>query len=348
MLTALLLMLLSACTSSSEPLCPSDNTADLEDKNLPIEIVAGRLEQTRAATIDPLETVYDNFQLVGFKKMPVGTRQYVFSRDALGTTPYEVHYNDGVWHYHDITYSGGSQYLKFWDLAAAYYQFSACAPVSSSVSFNNEGQLIISDLTTSDNPLECSYKRTKTPLGDYDLLVSATDQLTPAPSNMWSAVPLRFHHVLSKICFKIYNSEGTPLKIDNFKIEISNGEQIHTAASTYTQPSTFDYDTSLDINDVCNITSFSPELYSGSSRATATELFSTRVMPQNITNINAVITISYDGATNKKALIPLGDKWDKDKVYVYVLVIGPALILSEIEVEKWELGAEEEEVFTDW
>ena len=192
---------------------------------------------TRAA----LETVYDNFKVSAWKAFGQGGQQNVMNgykvqgSAASGGGTYK-------WDYEGIVAGGQTQVLRYWDLSAFPYEFRAVAPYLDGATITPEGltinatfqaQEMLNDVytppATAAEPCvvaHVSRVHDATSYADTDG-IKQTEINAAAKADGTRSLLMPFHHLMSKIGFRIYIDNPQPSSvehIDDYKIFIEDVE----------------------------------------------------------------------------------------------------------------------------
>ena len=200
---------------------------------------ATRAENSDAGTTYALKNYHTTFKVWGYKNVEATTGTLtstpVFDGVVLtwADTPSDPFTNTGDWTYSPI---------RFWDKAAASYDFHAAAPSTASWSINktaNSGMTVggltfsINGATVSGESLPFDFSAaTATPLHvtgqpddkfstDIDLMI-ATDVTKTAPYTQENRVEFLFNHILSRLNIGVKTSLATPNVVVLKSLEVYN------------------------------------------------------------------------------------------------------------------------------
>ena len=234
--------------------CSSNSTLEEErivDDRLPMvfgsSYASSEAAATRAATALQDDARFQSFKVGVWKNYGTpATQQNVMDG-------YRVDYNTSTnWKYEGI----GTQVLRYWDLSAFPYEFRAVAPYLENVTIAPErltinepfhAQQLINDTYTPASPEPCvvaHVSRKKTESGAYvdtDMIKNEEINNAAGTTNATRSVHLPFHHLNSKIGFRIFIDNPMPLyddytiSIQSIKITIVNpNKDFITKTGTYT------------------------------------------------------------------------------------------------------------------
>ncbi len=310
---------------------------------------------SRAETALQTTKTYRQFQVWGSKYLADNSKQEVFPG-------YIVKWDDNKgWYYEDLTNPNltDTQYLKYWDAEADHYIFDAVAygeSWASNLSCSN-GQLTITNITTSTDWLVAKTKRTITSPADEDMI--KTENTFSTPSNYHSDVPLRFYHLLAKVEFQIYaqdeDGKYKEVEITDFKavttdylwtevkysynlltgapLDLSNVTMLQRQASGYafiTKRSTITTDADYGVPQTVGETLVVPQQ------------FETRALTVSFKAYERPVT---------SATLTIQGGWKPNTHYVYILRYVPfidSVILVDVEALDYEWGGEQEQTQTNW
>ena len=257
---AILLLTAALCLAS----CSSDT--ELEEQNvvdLRQPMVFGTpasQAETEVTRSSDLNSRFNNFKVGVWKAFGMTTQQGVMEG-------YEVRYTSTArtdapdsynWYYEDLN----GQLLRYWDLGAFPYEFRAVAPYMSGATISPtsisidvtstpfRGQTYKDDVlnVTHDNSEPClvahvSRTRVATDYEDRDKIKNQEIN-TEGKANGTREVHMPFHHLISKIGFRIFIDNPMPLyndysiSLQSIKITVrSNDNSFVTAANGYTATS---------------------------------------------------------------------------------------------------------------
>ena len=196
---------LASCSNSE--VITEVNEPQVPDKAIAFETFssnATRAENSKEDIKEGLENHHSNFQVWGYKDVQA---DYVFN----GT---EVKYESSVWAYSPI---------RFWDKAAKFYYFYACAPSTADATTrfklnkasNDPKQeneyFTLSNVTLKDETLSASTTLTESYKHDnarnIDYMIAS--QCKIATSSSSQAVQLDFNHILSRLNIGVKKASKT-------------------------------------------------------------------------------------------------------------------------------------------
>ncbi len=234
--------------------CTSDGT--LEDENAVDTrqpMVFGNSTETAASTVTRAVTYLENnFKVNTWKNFGNASQQVVMDG-------YEVDYNSTAtpkWYYENVN----SQILRYWDLSAFPYEFRAVTPYSNDATITQNGitldatsspfqsqTYINGTYSTAGEPFMVSHvKREKdgTDYKDTDIIRSKEINVD-AKANATRGVHMPFHHLVSKVGFRIYINDPQPtspnytVTLKEITISVENtGNKFITASATYSATNT--------------------------------------------------------------------------------------------------------------
>jgi len=229
--------------------CSSDGT--LEDEK-PVDdrqpMVFGTTSESAESTVTRTVTyLLDGFKVNTWKNFGNTSQQTVMDG-------YKVEYTSSAspkWHYDDVN----TQVLRYWDLSAFPYEFRAVTPYSDNVTITSAGLTLTNTpfqaqtyvngnyTGTSTEPLMVSHvtrEKDGTDFKDTDV-IKATEINDAAKANATRGVHLPFHHIISKIGFRIFindpqtSSLNYTVTMKSIKISVTDGiGNFVTACEGYT------------------------------------------------------------------------------------------------------------------
>ncbi len=234
-------LLMTAC--SSDGTLEDEHVVDTRDP-----MVFGSSLSTAENTVTRAVTYLENgFKVNTWKNFGNASQQVVMDG-------YEVDYNSSAtpkWYYENVN----SQVLRYWDLSAFPYEFRAVAPYSANNTITQDGisldatsspfqaQTYINETySTANEPFMVSHvKRVKnnTDYEDTDI-IKDTEINNDAKANATRGVHMPFHHLVSKVGFRIYINDPQPtapeytVTLKEITISVENtGNSFVTASTTY-------------------------------------------------------------------------------------------------------------------
>lgn len=282
-------------------------------------------EASRAET--DLQSKYQQFLVWGSKYLADNTKQEVFPG-------YIVKWDDNKgWYYEDLTNPNltDTQYLKYWDAEADHYIFDAVAygeSWASNLSCSN-GQLTITNITTSTDWLVAKTKRTITSPADEDMIKN--ENTFSIPSNYHSDVPLRFYHLLAKVEFQIYaqDEDGNNKQDEdgtNKEVEITDFKAVTTDYLWTEVKYSYNLLTGAPL-DLSNVTMLQRQasglafIENGSTTTVDSgapqSVGSTLVVPQQFATRDLMVTFKADGRPVSSAILTIRNGWAPNTHYIY-------------------------------
>lgn len=155
---------------------------------------------------------------------------------------YEVKYNSGGWNNSQTSwdYVGETGFYKpqvqrYWDASALPYRFTAISPCPE--------HKAIEDFALTSNKLSmpesavytyqtCTNGDTTTGAEPY-VVADTTYNDYIDNNNQAKKVALPFHHLTSKVCFALYSSSGSGIKVSNITIKAERQDGFITSAHSY-------------------------------------------------------------------------------------------------------------------
>lgn len=229
------LAMLTACTSDKT----LEEVVDISLPDSPMRFSTQReAEQNVTRAL-----LRQGFQVSCWKNYPTATMQTVMDE-------YEVVYTTGEtrnWSYEDVE----GQYLKYWDLSAYPYEFRAVTPYLHKGIIDNTATGLSIDLTSGESQfraqtflddvynqdvtasepcLVAQVSRSRDHLSQYIDRDCLADQLinTATQYNPVREVNLPFHHLMSKVGFRLYIDDPTvpsyDIRLSNVSISIFNAK----------------------------------------------------------------------------------------------------------------------------
>lgn len=249
--------------------CSSDSTLSEErvvDTRQPMTFgattSAAETEVTRSTA---LEGTYNDFKVGVWKAFGLGTQQnvmngYKVAHDDTPATDGKYTYN---WTYENVL---DGQVLRYWDLSAFPYDFRAVAPYMDGATITADGLTI----STANKPFMAQWledgtynvtesvsepcvvshvtrKKDNTGFVDTDVIKNTEINFAAGKADATRSVHVPFHHLMSKVGFRIYIDNPQPVRpdwqndygvwIDNITITVEKNGFISSSA-TYSATNT--------------------------------------------------------------------------------------------------------------
>jgi hypothetical protein len=211
---------------------------------------------TRAA----LETTHNDFKVGTWKAFGLATQQNVMDGYRVSyTSTMQSDYGNGYnWYYEGLN----GQLLRYWDLAAFPYEFRAIAPYDNHTTITTDGIAIgcaegnyfrsqqrTGDTNTTGNEpyVVCHVTRTQQADGTYaDTDIIKNERInTVGEANATREVHMPFHHLMTKVGFRVFIDNPAPEQkpyhviLESVKISVHQaGGQFITDSKTYTASNT--------------------------------------------------------------------------------------------------------------
>jgi len=220
--------------------CSSDNTLE-EEKKVDIRqpMVFGTSSAASETTVTRavnLETEHKNFKVGVWKNFGSASQQNVmngYEVDYIATTIVDDIYSYN-WHYEGIN----GQLLRYWDLSAFPYEFRAVAPNLSEATITDAG-ITVNKTFTAQTYIDGAYNKTNaesepyvvshvkrqqngTNFEDYDVIKNVEIN-ADAKANATREVHMPFHHLISKVGFRIFIDDPQPTS-PNYAVKLKNIE----------------------------------------------------------------------------------------------------------------------------
>jgi len=319
--------------------CSSDSTLSEEKVvNLNQPMVFGTMTEateteSKVTRGSNLEDTYTDFKVGVWKSFGTGAQQNVMDsykvvHDGNPATDSKYTYN---WTYENVL---DGQILRYWDLGAFPYEFRAVAPYMADATISTAGltintsskpfkaqQLINSTYNLTDRESEpcviAHISRTKDETGytDTDVIKDKEINFAAGKADATRAVHVPFHHLISKVGFRIYIDNPQPVRpdwqndygvwIDKITITVEK-EGFITESQTYSASNdtgllngTFGGNTTTDVYTLLSHNEYKntgQNLHNHLSRATAFDL--TPNFLQQIPQDNVKIRVKMEIHTN--------------------------------------------------
>lgn len=375
---ALLCASLTACTVDS-----TIQNEDVYDNQTPMafgtSLATSESAATRAAT-----SLADGFKVGTWKKYNQAGQQLVMDG-------YQVNYNADAttyrWYYEGVN----NQVLRYWDLSAYPYEFRAVSPYFAGATISTSGLDLdlsahrpfmaqtylngVYNVTNNESEpcvvAQVCRKQNGSLYEDYDEIKS-TEINTEGKANAVREVQMPFHHLITKVGFRIFIDDPQPsspdykVKLKSIKISVVNDDdKFITASNRYTATNA----QGLGRGTFADNTTATGEFmllqhgeYTGENlrehlnRATAFDLCKDYMqqIPQKDVQIRVQVemltyneengtavntnTITYDRVLSLDKTSATGDKftWEPDTRYIYYLHI-PNLYKDDIYLDTCEV-----------
>ena len=209
--------------------CSSDSTLEEEKKPVPVvddqkPMVFSTSSSEGAATraSSPLETLHDNFKVSVWKNYGnTASQQNVMDG-------YRVNYAASEWDYVDVVVGTHTQAQRYWDITAFPYEFRATSPYLASASLATDeitlnvssqpfkAQTLINDAynatdVVSEPCIVAHVNRQKVGDDYVDMDVIANEEInTASKTNATRSIIMPFHHLISKVGFRIFIDDPQP------------------------------------------------------------------------------------------------------------------------------------------
>ena len=209
--------------------CSSDSTLEEEKKPVPVvddqkPMVFSTSSSEGAATraSSPLETLHDNFKVSVWKNYGnTASQQNVMDG-------YKVNYTASKWDYVDVVVGTHTQAQRYWDITAFPYEFRATSPYLASASLATDeitlnvssqpfkAQTLINDAynatdVVSEPCIVAHVNRQKVGDDYVDMDVIANEEInTASKTNATRSIIMPFHHLISKVGFRIFIDDPQP------------------------------------------------------------------------------------------------------------------------------------------
>lgn len=209
--------------------CSSDSTLEEEKKPVPVvddqkPMVFSTSSSEGAATraSSPLETLHDNFKVSVWKNYGnTASQQNVMDG-------YRVNYAASEWDYVDVVVGTHTQAQRYWDMNAYPYEFRATSPylpgallatdqITLDVSSQPfKAQTLINDAynatdVVSEPCIVAHVNRQKVGDDYVDMDVIANEEInTASKTNATRSIIMPFHHLISKVGFRIFIDDPQP------------------------------------------------------------------------------------------------------------------------------------------
>lgn len=209
--------------------CSSDSTleekrehAPLVDDQKPMVFSSSSAKTAATRASSPLETLHDNFKVSVWKNYGnTASQQNVMDG-------YRVNYTASKWDYVDVVVGTNTQAQRYWDMNAYPYEFRATSPylpgallatdqITLDVSSQPfKAQTLINDAynatdVVSEPCIVAHVNRQK--MGDdyVDMDVIANEEInTASKTNATRSIIMPFHHLISKVGFRIFIDDPQP------------------------------------------------------------------------------------------------------------------------------------------
>ncbi|MCC8112609.1 MAG: fimbrillin family protein [Bacteroidales bacterium] len=333
--------------------------------------------QSRAS--DPaLESLHQTFGVWAYKTNSEGGTEAVLMHSDGNA--YETRYESPEWHYDVMTQNERiQQYIRYWDLSAQDYWFTAYAPYYVNgadahdankynisltadrlgVNINNvQGNLLTTDDSAVDWVVATHQRIAGTTVLDYDIYADPSKTGNPHSSHtsLTDVVSPIFHHILSKVGFRLYNSGDAPATVSAITLTLTDGLSTEgdftgrsfTLASPEAESTSFPIVLSL------------PTSFNATDKDGATSLCETLQLPQELAGKKLSVSITITDGETTTTLTDTFDfdetisLWEAEKYYIYTLSFNftkgsSEIILMTVTAESWTQGELlETDIQTNW
>ena len=250
-LLAVTALLLSSCASNKL----MEEVKEVDTRTPMVFGASATADAAEVTKATALESAHTDFKVGVWKNFGTVAQQNVMDGYQVDyTSTQKTDYGDGYnWYYEGVN----GQLLRYWDLSAFPYEFRAVSPYLTEASIMSDGitvskenlfraQMLLNDTynVTSAESEGCvvahvSRKLEGTEYQDSDV-IKGTEINTANKANATREVHLPFHHLMSKIGFRIFIDNPQPLHDDyeiyvkDITISVVNEEKSFiTASSTY-------------------------------------------------------------------------------------------------------------------
>ncbi len=324
---------------------------------------------SRASSGTPLQKEHAEFGVWATKTIGTATSDVMSHEDG---SAYITRWDGTSSWYYDQGLNEYPQYLKYWDLAADHYLFSAYVPyyynsyythklypaithtdqgvkipsVAGNIAITNQPYWMVATTyrqKTDENSTATSDKD-KIMVTDYDLYDNPNKDKDEAlaTGSLTDDVSLVFHPILSVVEFRLVNTGGTTMLI-SAQINIGDdgiytlGDFEGRAYATQSEPANTMLDRTYE-------TELTQGQYDTSEKALSlAELYE---LPQGLENkkFTVIFNLSNDQVLKKTLDIPDNSQWIGGNKYIYTFKINAgssdenSIILMNIEVEAFKYG----------
>jgi len=250
-------LLLASCASNKL----SEDVKEVDTRTPMVFGYSATADAAEVTKATALESVHTDFKVGVWKNFGAASQQNVMDGYKVDyTSTQKTDYGDGYnWYYEGVN----GQILRYWDLSAFPYEFRAVSPYMAEASITPDGitvsktnlfqaQKLVNDAynVTSAASEGCvvahvSRKLEGSEYQDSDI-IKGTEINATNKANATREVHLPFHHLMSKIGFKIFIDNPMPLH-DEYEIYIKDitisvvydeDNPFITASSTYSASGT--------------------------------------------------------------------------------------------------------------
>ena len=214
-------LLIVACSSDST-LEEKREHAPLVDDQKPMVFSSSSAKTAATRASSPLEPLHDNFKVSVWKNYGnTASQQNVMDG-------YRVNYAASEWDYVDVVVGTHTQAQRYWDITAFPYEFRATSPYLASASLATDeitldvssqpfkAQTLINDAYNATDvvsePCIVAHVNRQKVVDDYvDMDVIANEEInTASKTNATRSIIMPFHHLISKVGFRIFIDDPQP------------------------------------------------------------------------------------------------------------------------------------------
>lgn len=246
-------LLLASCASNKL----SEDVKEVDTRTPMVFGYSATADAAEVTKATALESVHTDFKVGVWKNFGAASQQNVMDGYKVDyTSTQKTDYGDGYnWYYEGVN----GQILRYWDLSAFPYEFRAVSPYMAEASITPDGitvsktnlfqaqQLLNNVPSAGSEGCVIAHVSRKAEGTDYrdDDLIKGTEINAINKANATREVHLPFHHLMSKIGFKIFIDNPMPLH-DDYEIYIKDitisvvneDNSFITASSTYSASGT--------------------------------------------------------------------------------------------------------------
>ena len=225
-------LLIVACSSDST-LEEKREHAPLVDDQKPMVFSSSSAKTAATRASSPLEPLHDNFKVSVWKNYGnTASQQNVMDG-------YRVNYAASEWDYVDVVVGTHTQAQRYWDITAFPYEFRATSPYLASASLATDqitldvssqpfkAQTLINDAynatdVVSEPCIVAHVNRQKVGDDYVDKDVIANEEInTASKTNATRSIIMPFHHLISKVGFRIFIDDPQPT-VQNYVARINS------------------------------------------------------------------------------------------------------------------------------
>ncbi len=377
--TPLLIAAMGVASCSSDSTIEEENTVDMR-----IPMVFGTSSEDETAQVTRSSTLLED----GFR---VGTYKYYnLTAQQVVMDQYQVNYNadsSPKWYYEKVN----EQILRYWDLAAWPYDFRAVTPYSTNATISSTGislnastqpftaQTYINKVynitEATGEPFKVSHVQRSVDGSNYPDhdKIKSVEINDASKANATRSVHMPFHHLMSKVGFRVFFTESTgitlsnkTLNIQSVNISIQNADnKFITASTTYNATNAQELHKGTFTNNTTQTgeyvilsgtsSQYSDDLHEKTTKETAYDLCQNCMLqiPQSDVKIRVQMELKmtdeysvenyfhYDDLLSLTPENTDGDSftWDPDTKYIYYLIINleaRTIIVYTCEVLPWD------------